>query len=451
MTEAVGRSPIHRIIATFSKAVEALGLGVPPLFIERWGVAVHQCLSSRAREFHTHQHVLELVEGADPLETLGALYHDTVYVQVDLGVPQHFASLLQPLIRKEDNGWRILPHAGSDPAARDVLAVFGHQPDEVLTPFTGLNELASALVAAKELEGVLSRPQMLAVAACIEGTIPFRNEEGELLSKRLRALGVSDEDAAVMVRRAVRLSNNDVGNFADPDPARFLDNTWKLLPETNPSLHMASTYSVREYRVALMKMEGFLSQLPPERVFHAWGGEPSPQVHAQRVAAARYNMALGVRYLRCKLYSTAMVEALSVESGGDVPLDLFMGGLPEPGGPIMKRIEQFLPKLPPADGADPVLLQLLKGGRATPSSFDISPSPLASFLYAGHGEEKVMAGVALAQQWWAGQVTAREFLARQPRSGVVAIAEAATHIADTRGEALRELVKLLLKAGPSPD
>jgi hypothetical protein len=446
MTEAVGRSPIHRIIATFSRAVETLGLGVPPLFIERWGVAVHQCLSSRAREFHTHQHVLELVEGADPLETLAALYHDTVYVQVDLGVPGHFASLLQPLIRKEEAGWRILPHAASDPAAKDVLAVFGHQPDQVLTPFSGLNELASALVAAKELEGVLSRHQMLAMAACIEATIPFRDEEGDELHRRLRALGVPEVEVAEMVRRAVRLSNNDVGNFADPDPARFLDNTWKLLPETNPSLHMASTYSVREYRVALMKMEGFLAQLPPERVFHAWGGEPSPEAHLQRVAAARYNMALGVRYLRCKLYSTAMVEALSVESGGDVPLDLFMGGLPEPGGPVMRRIEQFLPKLAPADGVDPVLLQLLKGGRATPSSFDISPSPLASFLYSAHGEVPVMAGVELAQRWWAGHATAREFLSKQPRASVVALAEAATHIADTRAEALTELVKLLDKA-----
>ncbi|MEW5737575.1 MAG: hypothetical protein AB1938_01550 [Myxococcota bacterium] len=444
MSEAVGRSPIHRIIATFSRAVEALQLGVPPLFVERWGIAVHQCLSSRAREFHTHQHVLELVEGADPLETLGALYHDTVYVQVDLGVPEHFASLLQPLIRKEEAGWRILPHAGKDPAASEVLAVFGRKANEVLTPFTGLNELASALVAIKELEGVLSRNQLLAVAACIEGTIPFREDRAfDTLAERLRGLGVPEAEAADMVRRAVRLSNNDVGNFADADPARFLDNTWKLLPETNPALHTASAYSVREYRVALMKMEGFLAQLPPERVFRQWGGEPPKAAFEARREAARRNMALGVRYLRCKLYSTAMVEALTAESGGDVPLDYFMGGLPEPGGPVMKRVEQYLPQPRPARDVDMGLLQLLKGGRATPSSFDISPSPLATFLYLAQGEASVMAGVEVAQSWWAGKVTGREFLSSQPRDSVVGLAEAATHIADTRAEALRELVKLL--------
>ncbi|GMU63231.1 MAG: hypothetical protein AMXMBFR34_49940 [Myxococcaceae bacterium] len=424
--------------------MEALQLGVPPLFVERWGIAVHQCLSSRAREFHTHQHVLELVENADPLETLGALYHDTVYVQVDLGVPEHFASLLQPLIRKEEAGWRVLPHAASDPAASEVLAVFGRKAHEVLTPFTGLNELASALVAIKELEGVLSRGQLLAVAACIEGTIPFREDKAfDALAERLKALALPEAEVTDLVRRAVRLSNNDVGNFADPDPARFLDNTWKLLPETNPALHTASAYSVREYRVALMKMEGFLAQLPPERVFRRWGAEPAPEVYEARVAVARRNMALGVRYLRCKLYSTALVEALTAESGGDVPLDYFMGGLPEPGGPMMKRVEQFLPQPERARDVDGELLQLLKGGRATPSSFDISPSPLATFLYSAQGEASVMAGVEVAQAWWAGKLSARDFLARQPHDGVVGLAEAATHIADTRAEALCELVKLL--------
>lgn len=214
----------------------ALGLQLPPLSIERWGIAVHHCLSSREREFHTHQHVLDIVRDADPLETLAALYHDSVYVQVDLGVTARFAALLQPLIRKEEGGCRILLDAATDPVAADVLAVFGRSPDEVLTPFTGLNELVSALIAAKELEGVLTRPEQLAVAACIEASIPFRNEIGAELERHLSALVIGAQDACDMVRRAVRLSNKVVGNFADPNPGRFLDNTWKLLPETNPSL-----------------------------------------------------------------------------------------------------------------------------------------------------------------------------------------------------------------------
>ena len=448
MSETPCQSPVHLIIAELSRSVDALELGVPPLFIERWGVALHQALASRAREFHTHQHALDLCVGADPLETIAALYHDTVYVQVDLGLPEHFAGLLAPLIRKEPAGWRVLPHAGVDLVARDVLAVFGRAPDEVLPPLAGLNELASAFVVVKEFEGLMTRPQLLALAAAIEGTIPFREDQGSALEGRLLRLGIPGPDAAEMVRRAVRLSNSDVGNFAHPDPSFFLDNTWKLLPETNPALHTASTYTVRDYRVALEKMEGFLAQLKPERVFRCWGGEPSAQEHARRVEVARSNIALAVRYLRCKLYSSALVEALASESGGDGPLEYFMGGIPEPGGAPVVRIESFLP--PPArpQPGDPLLLRLLEGGRVTASSFDIAPSPIASYLCVALGEPAMMEGLTLARLWWGGERSARDFLEAQPRDVVFALAEAASHVAVTRSGALQALLQLMAQGHP---
>ncbi len=447
MPEELGLSPVHRIIECYSRAVEALGLGVPPLFVERWAVAVHQALSSRAREFHTHQHVLELVRDADAIETIAALYHDIVYVQVDLDVPTHYAELLRPLVARDttEHGWRLLPHCGTDPTAKDVLAVFGFNPGQVLTPFNGLNELASGLVAAKELEGVLAREQILAVVACIEASIPFRDGEAVALRDRLGALGVKAEDIGVMVRRATRLSNNDVGNFADPDPARFLDNTWKLLPETNPSLHTPTTYSIRDYRVALMKMEGFLSKLPAERVFHTWGGEPSLEEHGRRIAAAAHNIQLAVRYMRCKLYSSSVIEALASESGGDGPLPYFIGGNEETPGAKMKRIEQFMPT-PTTDREDlldPVLRQLLQGGRATSSSFDITPSPLADYLYVVMGEARLMKGVQEARTMWDATISPRMFLTLQPREPMMVIAKAAGEMAPTRKSALAELMKLL--------
>ncbi len=446
MPQELGLSPVHRIIETFSRAVEALGLGVPPLFVERWGVAVHQALSSRAREFHTHQHVLELVRDADAIETLAALYHDIVYVQVDLDVPQHYADILAPLLEKDaaaTYGWRVLPHAAVDPTANDVLTLFGRKPGEVLTPFTQLNELASAFVAAKELEGVLTRAQLLAVIACIEATIPFRDEEGATLEGRLLGLGVGAEEARVMVRRAVRLSNNDVGNFADPDPGRFLDNTWKLLPETNPALHVPTTYSLRDYRVALMKMEAFLAHLSAKRVFHAWGGEPAPAEHTRRVESARVNIDLAVRYMRCKLYAVSLIEALALESGGDAPLPYFFGSTSENGGPAQRRLEQFLPAELGAADVNPVLRQLLQGGRATPSSFDVTPSPVAEYLYGSVGEKRLMQGFDQALPMWKGDKPPRVFLGEQVQEVVLAVAHACAEMAPTRTAALRELLKLL--------
>lgn len=436
---------MHRIIDALHGAVQGLGLGVPPLFVEKWGVAVHQALSSRAREFHTHQHVLDLIVEADPIETIAALYHDIVYVQVDLGVPPHYEEILLPLISREKDGWRILPHAGVDPTAKLVLDVFGHQPGQVLTPYNGLNELASGLVAAKEFEGVFSNEQQLALAACIEATIPFRPPEKLQLEQRLGALGVPEAERVEMVRRAVRLANNDVGNFAEADPAKFLDNTWKLLPETNPTLHTPITYTVVEYRVALLKMEGFLAGLPAARVFRTQVGEPAPQVHQARVDAAARNIALAVRHMRCKLYSTAVLEALAVESGGDAPIDLFMGGLGDLNGQRMRRIEQFLPR-PEPRSVDPVLQGLLEAGRLNASAFDLSPSPLASFLHLALGEDAMMQGVALAREWWAGRSTARSFLEAQPVVTTSAIAAAGAHITDTRRELLEGIASRLSKS-----
>jgi hypothetical protein len=446
MTPGTARSPVHRIIDALSGAVQGLGLGVPPLFVEKWGVAIHQALSSRAREFHTHQHVLDLIVDADPIETIAALYHDIVYVQVDLGVPQHYEDILLPLVSREKEGWRILPHAGVDPTARLVLDVFGHQPGQVLTPYNGLNELASGLVAAKEMEGVFSQEQQFALAACIEATIPFRPPERLQLDARLAALGLPEAERVEMVRRAVRLANNDVGNFAEADPAKFLDNTWKLLPETNPTLHTPNTYTVNEYRVALLKMEGFLASLPAERVFRAQLGEPTAEVHHSRVQAAARNIALAVRYMRCKLYSTAVLEALAVESGGDAPIDLFMGGLGDANGERMRRIEQFLP--PPerrSDGVDPVLQSLLEAGRLNASAFDLSPSPLASFLHLALGEATMLEGVAMAREWWTGRSTARVFLEAQPAGTTGAIAAAGARVTATRRELLEGIAARLLK------
>src|SRR6202012_3888745 len=96
------------------------------------------------------------------------------------------------------------------------------------------------------------------------------------------ALGLAGARLDDTLRRAVRVGNRDVENFAENDPARFLDNTWKLLPESNPALHSPMVYTVRDYRIALQKMEAFLAWLPAERVFHTWAEGPGAQVHDRR-------------------------------------------------------------------------------------------------------------------------------------------------------------------------
>ena len=430
---------MHEIVNALWAALHALGSPAEVNQIERWGFSIHAALSAAGREFHNHDHVIDIAKHGDPLEVIAALYHDAVYIQVDQGPPRSMRTEMDRVLAQVDGGYRVLP--APDEAANDVYGVFGRKPGDVVGPTTGLNEFASALVASLQLEHALDRIQRIAIAACIEQTIPFREDPVTALRERLEALALSKGEIDAILTRAVRVGNRDVENFADYYPATFLDNTWKLLPESNPALHSPLVYTVRDYRVALQKMEQFLAWLPADRVFHVYGDEPRPEVHARRVARTTGNLRLAVRYLRAKLYSVALVEALAEETGGDVPMDYFMGGLKQ--AVEMKRIEQYLPDLAPAADLDPTLHRLLSEGRSGESSFDTKPSPLGAFLHATVGEAAVMKGVEQAKRWWGGGSTPSAFLASQPARPVAAIARAAGNIIDTRRDRLFALAERL--------
>jgi len=441
------QSPVHEIVGVLWKALHDLGVNPDTSDVERWGFSIHGAISAPGREYHNHDHVISLTKHGDPLEVIAALYHDAVYIQVDKDVPKSMAAELATVISPVDKGWRVLPAAGEHEATADVLAVFGKKAGDHVTPTQALNELASALVAAIQLSQILDREQRLAIAACIEQTIPFRQDPVPALRDRLAALGLAGEPLEQTVTRALRVGNRDVENFADNDAARFLDNTWKLLPESNPALHLPHVYTVRDYRIALQKMEHFLAQLPADRVFHAWGNEPSAGVHARRVARTTGNLELAVRYLRAKLYSIALVEAIAEITGGDVPLDFFMGGTKDSGErDAAKRIEQFLPHLGNAKTLDPPLHRLLQEGRASESSFDTRPSPVGAFLHSTIGEATMMSGVERAKRWWAGASSPLDFLSSQPAKPVAAICRAAAHIMDTRRDRLFVLADRLEQA-----
>jgi hypothetical protein len=439
MTEQ--RSPVHEIVHALRRALADLEAAVEIADVERWAFAIHATLSAAGREFHNHDHVIDFARFGDPIEVIAALYHDAVYIQVDQGPPVTMAVEMNRALGHDGDGWRVLPAAAAAEVTADVLAVFGRRPGDHITAMTGLNELASALVAAQHLERALDRGRRIALAACIEQTIPFRADPVTPLRDRLVSLGLRGTQLDDTLARAVRVGNRDVENFAENDPARFLDNTWKLLPESNPALHAPLVYTVRDYRIALQKMEGFLATLEPERVFHVWGDEPRPEIHARRVARTAGNLELAVRYLRAKLYAIALVEAIADATGGDVPLDYFMGALKH--AERAGRIEQYLPNLSDRSDLDPPLHRLLAEGRASESSFDTKPSPLGAFLHQTVGEPALMRGVELARRWWAGASDARAFLASQPARPVAAIARAAANTMETRHDRLLALAEAI--------
>ncbi len=442
---------IHRSIQLLKTALDALGARMPFTEIEKTAIMVDQAMTAEARSFHTPEHVFNLVEPGRPYMTLAALFHDLVYYQVDHGFIPQIAEVLESTIEPFEGGLRVRPGAaGDDRQLALCMAVFELQPGKKLAPFGGMNEFLSALVMARKLGAVVKDADLILSIACIEATIPFRPRDAggltpaDRLARKLRAantglsLGLDDGTIEHAVRRAVAFANRDVANFAEQDVTKFLDNTWKLLPETNPSLRTLGVYSITSYRVALQKMEGFLRSLDPATIFGQYNGSPPEAEYAEMKRRGERNVSTAREYLGIKLLTAAVLEALAEISGGDAPVSFFMGDI----GATKKgsRLEDYLPEERPPAGLhlDKTLHDLLAFGRASSSSFDLQNSPLSLFVYLHVGTDGFRDLLEAARGMFDGSLAPRAFLDALPAAMIREVAESCACMAFTRAEALRE-------------
>jgi hypothetical protein len=438
---------VHRTIALLHGALTALGASMDDTAIERIGVMVHRAMSTQQRSFHTPEHIFDLSDQQDAHITLAAIFHDVVYYQVDDGFMPEIAELLSPYLSLEKGAVRIREGVPStDRAFAGCAAVFGFSPGQELSPFGGLNEFLSALLMDVLLVTTVSDVDLLIATACIEETIPFRgpDSDGKRPPERLRrrlhsvnqtfSLGLSEEDLDRTVVAAVCFSNRDVNNFAEEDPGRFLDNTWKLLPESNPSLRFRGLYTIRNYSTALMKMEGFLTHLPAENVFNSYDGFPGDDEYAALLERTAFNLRTAGQYLGIKMITAGILLALADLTGGDAPVAFFMGD-------ISPRDEQsdlaaFLPQTPAccgrSDDEEDVIFRLLKHGRASASQFDLKNSPLSLYVYRSLDDDSIRQCVNSSRHFLAGDSSAGEYLESVPNHLTSAIAEAASYLAFTR-------------------
>jgi hypothetical protein len=249
-------------------------------------------------------------------------------------------------------------------------------------------------------------------------------------------LGLSRERIRQGVRWAVSFSNRDVANFGEKEVTRFLDNTWKLLPESNPSLRTQGVYSIKSYRVALQGMEGFLRTLDPRTIFARYRDTPPAEEYQRLEKRAERNVTTARGYLGIKLLTAAILEALAVISGGDAPVALFMGELDA--RQRGSRLDDYLPEYrSPSDlPLDPTLHDLLANGRASASRFDLQNSPLSLFIYLHLGADGVRTHLDAARQVFDGTRPPGVFLDALPGAMIASIAEGCAHMAFTRSEAL---------------
>ncbi|MDY6936525.1 MAG: hypothetical protein SWY16_02575 [Cyanobacteriota bacterium] len=406
------------------------------------------------RYFHTPEHIFDVGGTEDPIEVLAALFHDVVYVQVDRSINFNLSYYIASFV-KEVQGQLRIRDAGELPDDRMfemVLSVFGFAPARVLSPMAGQNEFLSALVAVKALESILKLRHLTEIAACIEATIPFRkpSPEGRTVSEELFDrikttnaqfdLHLSEEEIVNIVKRAVQVSNRDVIGFAHPNSAIFLDNTWNLLPETNHNLVNSNSYTVREYRSSLQKMEGFMNFLTPQVVFRQFRGEPDDATYQKWMTRAKENIEVARLYLGSKLFAIACVEALSLRVGLDIPVSTMMGELPSQ-SPEGAHFEDYIPEIlnayPPKNDLEKEVLTLLEEGRNQSSIHDIKHSPIATFMVKVVGFDEIRIQLDRAKKFFDREISPEDFLAGCNKKVTEVITNAVVKVFDCRKSALQ--------------
>lgn len=432
-----------------------LEIAISPAQLTQIAMLIVQPMTGRWRFFHTPQHIFEVGGEEDPIEVLAALFHDIVYVQVDLSIPFNLSFHLTPFIREVGDKLAIREDAElpDDRTFATLLAVFGFASGQILEPFNGQNEFLSALVAAKALEPYLSLDRLLRLSACIEATIPFRLRCSENLTPMERlyerlvtaneefGLELSPRELVETVKKAVRVGNRDVIGFSGAT-AHFLANTWNLLPETNHSLIGSSSYTVRDYRMALQKMEGFISHLKAESIFNRFESEPNAQMYRFLEDKARRNLEVAKLYLASKLVTIALIEALSYALGLNVPLATMMGIHPDRGSRGI-RLESFITKVanpyqPKSDLEWQVLNFLEKGrkGRGRNEDYDLDNSPLATFLVKSLGFEEVRYQCDRAKGFFDRKISTKEFLSEFDLSTTKTVVNALTGLFEAQKQAM---------------
>ena len=444
-----------QITDVFNHAFHNLGLDVRQEVLESLTHTIHQAMSLKGRYYHTCEHALTLSDPQNPIQSLAALFHDVVNYPVDQGfspdVWQGIASYLGPC-QEDEAQIRFVEHVPVDDSGFHLVReIFGFSCGQTLFSTSGYNEILSSLVMAKKLEQIVPQKVLLQSICYIEASIPFRprdeNEVGpfEGLADRLGKVArnyhilISEGEIEKTIQGAVTFANQDVENFTACETSLFLDNTWKLLAESNPALRRGSVYSLRDYRQALHGMKDFLCSIVAQDVLHEFKGLPPRAEIQEQLIQVRKNLTTGCGYLEIKLLTIAILEALAEITGGDAPVALFLGKGEQTAQAKRLLGGYIFPARTPAAGVDTKgdLVKLLKSGRIEPvDDTDVKTSPLALYIYQGMGFEKVQSALGYAYQMFAGQMEPAEFLQVLDPSMLAVIAEACAHMTPERREKL---------------
>jgi hypothetical protein len=446
--EVTNMSRLQRLVHEMKSCCFNLGdEHVSLTLLEKWACLVYESMSATSRTFHGVQHVFDVSVDKDDIQKLCAYFHDCIYYTIDGGLSRGQKEMLGDII-VEKGGDVYLAESPFGEVVEMVSDLFGFVKGEKLNPFKGLNEYLSAALAARcYIESSLSLRTLAEIIVCIEATIPFRGDDPAVeLHNRLKAVNIRyelDMDESEMIgsiQRAVDFANTDVLNFSMKDKAVFLSNTWNLLPESNISMRHTGVFKISDYQIALNKMAGFFAMLDAETIFNRFHGVPSQEIHHKLTKSATENIDIALKYMYCKKLAIGVLSAFAELSGGDAPIAMFLGDLPD-AIQISPSIEDYIKVSKKQKGVilDDRVLSLLCHGREKESSFDIKSSPLAGYLYSEMGEDGVQAAL-MHVEFPMDTALSKKLLMSLPKRCVSKIGIACSTFAVTRSRPLKHIV-----------
>lgn len=244
------------------------------------GIKLELVYSFPNRVYHRDGHVLSMLTNAmTPTQRLAILFHDLVYLQVDLELPIPFSNWLNDIRLGEDFNFTVNENWFNDLSQSDklVLSVFGFSVGMTKSPHDGLNEFLSALIACRVLSAVIPLESLLAVVVGIEFTTPFRTattwEQSPQLAIRQRLhtlqideLNLTEGKITDIIQQGIEISWADLASFSDSSFDYFVADCFKLILEANPALRK-DNFDTDAALEAIQRSMNFYLTLTSERIF----------------------------------------------------------------------------------------------------------------------------------------------------------------------------------------
>jgi len=442
---------LPKVKALLKNSMNALSPSVPFEEEDETALAalIFESMYTPGRTYHSMEHVFNLKENCEfehnPILVLSLLFHDIIYYSVDKVFLDNQLKYLKGILTFEDAGsddiGKVVQPLALDSVAQDdpiddmAVRLFGHEAGKQL-PNLGTNEFLSAMVSMRVLSKWLSLPQLTQLAACIEGTIPFRppnKDDGKTAMDRLydRLVTVAPNESeqwwADTIHLTAYMANCDLSSFDSSNFDFFLDSNWSLVGEFRPPI-LKEDCPLQEYHAEFLSMvgrNGFLLSCVPN-IFQSFRGVPSEAEITSKQEMTRANLDLVGDYAQVRRLQLMVLKAFVTIVGED----------PEktPGRPFL-HIE--LPETKAfAEDYDERVRKILVEGRRVSYKWDPARCSLGTYLYDMMGKGGVDAAVDVGKNK---ESDSYDLLNHLPKDVLEAVAASLTSVLPKHSDVLSQI------------